>query len=269
MLIISSLLLILSFLGLTQDCPHCSSETPIPSISSSTLFPELIKIKKIELEKNSSASFCRRPVEMIDTIVIHHSLTSSTTSAERINDLHLERGTPSDPWYMMGYSYTINSPYPGGSIPKPIVTEGRPLEIVGAHAGSQAFVPMDEEQQKLWDEKKIVCGKENSEFKVDPKMVEDKKIKANVTTIGVVIIGNYEPFSRNNPSGFNPQRERLPSPKTLDMTARLSCQLQKQHPRIKNIKWHSFYNQTNCPGTIKRYINQIRTLTRKYGCEFY
>jgi hypothetical protein len=229
---------------------------------------ELVEIQKEVYKRNEKASFCIRPVEMVDTLVIHHSETPATTTPQEINDFHLARGTPEDPWYMIAYSYVINSPYARTDLPLQKVTEGRPLEIVGAHAGTNAFVPMDEEQKKLWDANKILCGKENEEPKLDQSLVIDGKIKANVTTIGIVINGNYSPFSITNPSGYSKKKPRYPTMKTQDLVAKLSCQLQKKYPRMKVIKWHSYYHDTTCPGTIKSYIGQIKTLAKRYGCEF-
>lgn len=229
---------------------------------------DLIPINTETYPRNNQASFCTRPIEMVDTVVIHHSETPTESTPLEINEFHLNRGTPEDPWYMIAYSYAINSPYKNESLPIPVVTEGRPLEIVGAHAGSEAFVEMDEVQKKNWDEGKILCGKENGEFKQDPKLLKDGKIKANVTTIGVVVIGNYAPFSRNNLGGYSKKNPRFPTDETQDMVARLSCQLQKKYPRIKSIKWHNFYHSTTCPGTIKKYIGQIKAKAKGYGCDF-
>jgi hypothetical protein len=230
---------------------------------------ELIEVHQEDYERNNQATFCTRPIEMVDTVVIHHSETSPGATPQQINRYHLNRGTPDDPWYMIAYSYVVNAPYAGTSFPLPRVTEGRPLEIVGAHAGSNAFVSMDEEQARLFKEGKVVCGKEGGEFKVDPSMIKDGKIKANATTLGLVVLGNYAPYnSRHNPGGYSRSYPRLPAKDTLDMIARLSCQLQKKHPRIKNIKWHNFYNTTSCPGNLRNYIDDIKSLTKRYGCDF-
>ena len=231
---------------------------------------ELIKIASEDYKKNSKASFCVRPPEMVDTLVIHHSETPPTATAQYINELHLARGTLEDPWYMIAYSFVINSPYARTTLPIPKVTMGRPLGIVGAHAGTNVFVEMDEEQKKIWDESKILCGKENEELKLDSKMVQNGKIKANVTTIGIVINGNYASFSSTNPGGYSKRSPRYPTDNTQDMIARLSCQLQKKYPRMKSIKWHNFYHDTSCPGTLalKKYIDQIKTIAKGYGCEF-
>lgn len=253
--------------SLASDCIHCQTDSGF--LNTQTSWPiEYIEVERVDYKRNSHASFCTRPVEIIDTIVLHHSETPSTATAERINDYHLSRGTPTDPWYMIGYSYVINSAYPGQSLPKLKVSEGRPIEIIGAHAGSNAFIPMSAEQQKIWDEKKVKCGKEGEEGIFDPSMVKNGKIKANVTTIGLVVIGNYAPFSKTNPNGYSRKNPRYPTKQTLDSVARTACQLQKKYPRIKNLKWHNYYHSTSCPGNLKSFIGQIKTLTRKYGCEF-
>ena len=284
-LIITFLSLTWMTLGLARDCVFCPpfnwgriyDPIPVPE------WPfEYVSIKKPDYERNTNASFCKRPVEMIDTIVLHHTETRNTDTPERINEYHLNRGTQTDPWYMIGYSYVINSAYPNesktSSPPEASVSEGRPIDIVGAHAGSTSsdprgrynvFVPMDKEQQKIWDDGKIVCGKEDGEFKPDPELLRNGKIKANVTTIGVAIVGNYSPFSRQNLNGYSRDNPRYPTKKTLDLIARTSCQLQKKYPRIKYIKWHNYYHPTSCPGNIVNYIGEIKTLTRNLGCEFY
>ncbi len=254
-----------------QDCIFCRINHALKqTVPETPGWPiEYINVEKVSYERNPKATYCKRPEEMIDTIVIHHSETPSSTTPEEINAFHLQRGMPDDPWYMIAYSFAVNSPYPGAKVPRSRATEGRPLDIVGAHAGSNAFVQMDEVQQRIFQEGKITCGNEDMGFKVDPNLVKDGKIKANVTTAGLVVIGNYAPFSRQNPNGYNPKRPRYPSKDTQDMVARLSCQLQKKYPRIKNFKWHSFYHPTSCPGTVREYIAQIKTLARNYGCEFY
>jgi hypothetical protein len=170
---------------------------------------------------------------------------------------------------MVAYTFQVNTPYAGNKNPKPRITEGRPLDIVGAHAGSQAFVPMNPEQKRIWDEGQITCGVEGGNFNVDPKQLNSKGyIKANVTTIGVDVIGNYAPFSRDNPDGYRRSSPRNPSENTLDMLARLSCQLQKKYPRMTKLRWHNFYHTTSCPGTIKEFVPAIRDLAKGYGCTF-
>lgn len=273
--------LLVPTLGMAQDCYNC-----MPSMTYGPEVPEwpieYTKIEKVTYERNPQASFCKRPIDIVDTIVLHHSETPSTDTPERINEYHLDRGTAADPWYMIAYSYVVNSPYAGDKNPRARVTEGRPLDIVGAHAGTNVFVPMDAEQKKLWDSGQVKCGKEGTpenEFKVDPAMVQNGKIKANISTIGLVVIGNYSPVSKSNPNGY-PLTRRLangkvqkllprdPTQQTQDMIARMACQLQKKHPRMKKISWHNAYHPTSCPGRIFNYVSNIRALARKYGCEF-
>jgi hypothetical protein len=230
---------------------------------------ELIEVEKVNYQRNSRASFCMRPIEMVDTIVFHHSQGASTDTPEDINNMHLNRGTPDDPWYMIAYSFVVNSPYPKQKVPDPKVSEGRPLDIVGAHAGSFVYVDMDDEQKRMWTEGKIICGKEGGKFSIDPKQLDSKgRIKANVTTIGVVVNGNYAKFSRDNPTGWTTKNPRFPTDTTLDLLARISCQLQKKYPRMTKLRWHNFYHSTDCPGNIKDYVDQIRTLAKGFGCEF-
>lgn len=243
--------------------------------------PTLIKLEAPAYDVNSKASFCIRPIEMIDTITIHHSEGRSTDTPISINNYHRTRGSSSDPWYMIGYSYVINTPYEGDTFPKSMASLGRPLTYVGAHAGSNIYLPMDEVQQKIWDSKKeVLCGKVNK-WVYDPTLVKNGKIKANVTTIGVVVVGNYSEFSgkkiRNsrgklvtnpypNLNGDIPARE--PTDKAIDMIARLACQLQNEHKRIKNFSYHQQYHETSCPGSIHDYMKAIQAKAKEYGCEF-
>lgn len=257
------------FSSFGQDCDNCGpSYNAAPVVSMPTWPLELINIATPNYPTNSRASFCRRPAEMVDTIVIHHTATGSNATPQDINRSHLNEGTMADPWYMVAYSYLVNAAYPGASTPAIAVSEGRPMEIVGAHAGSNIFVPMSADQQRLWRSGQITCGTEGGEFTENSSLVQGGRIKANVTTIGVAVIGNYAPRSLSNPLGYGRSRPRLPSARTLDGLARLSCQLQKKHPNIKSIKWHSEYHSTECPGTIKSFVGQIKTLARGYGCTF-
>lgn len=253
---------------LAQDCVNCPP-APIPYVDLAV--PQwplpLIEIEQVNLPRSNRASYCRRPAEMVDTIVIHHTAGFETRTAQDINRDHMNQGSPSDPWLMAGYTYFVNSAYSGGNPVRARVTEGRPIDIVGAHAGSNIFVPMDREQQQMWNRGEITCGRDNN-FRVTPSMVSNGRIKANVTSIGVAVIGNYSPFSRQNPTGYRRGRPRYPTQQTLNMLGRLSCQLQKKYPRMKEIKWHSYYHATQCPGTLKNYINQIKTIARGLGCDF-
>ncbi len=265
-------LLILLFASIplhSQDCVNCIPELNIAPILPPQPLPlELIPIQHPVYPRNSRASFCKRPVDMVDTIVLHHTATSSNANAQDINRMHLNEGTSADPWYMVAYSYLVGAAYVGDSRPANAVIEGRPLDIVGAHAGSNVFLPMTDDQKRIWDSGQVVCGKEGGEFSINNTLVQNGRIKANVTTIGVSVIGNYSLRSISNPLGYSRSRPRTPSVTTIDMIARLSCQLQKQYPNMKNIKWHSQYHSTECPGTIKNVVGQIKAKAKGYGCDF-
>lgn len=263
------ILALASFSVTSQDCENCApGYDPSPRVPDQPWPFEYVNVYRPVYPRNSRASFCKRPAEMVDTIVLHHTATSSSAGPQDINRMHLNEGSAADPWYMVAYSYLINGAYPGQSRPDSTVYEGRPLDIVGAHAGSNIFVPMDANQRRLWNEGKITCGMENGPFTLNPTLVSNGMIKANVTTIGVSVIGNYAPRSISNPLGYSRSSPRVPSSATLDMIARLSCQLQKKYPNMKNIKWHSQYHSTECPGTIKNFIGQIKARARGIGCEF-
>jgi hypothetical protein len=269
---LKTIILLISLLGtiqvLAQDCALCPLPDYNPVLHAPEWPIEYIKVEKIQYERNPKASFCKRPTEIIDTIVLHHSETPSTDTPERINDFHLSRGTSKDPWYMIAYSYVLNAPYPGASLPLSRASEGRPLDIVGAHAGSDVYVPMNALQKKMMDEGKVVCGKEGGPFAPDPEMVRKGKVKANITTIGLVVIGNYSPFSSSNPNGYSKKNPRFPTKDTQKMIAQMACQLQKKYPNMKTIKWHNYYHPTSCPGSIKDYVGQIKALARNLGCDF-
>ena len=289
---IAVLFLFTSFSLWATDASFC----PVPDLSNilppdalpqlPAMEENLIEITKINYRRNTDASFCTRPLEMVDTFVIHHSETGPNDTANDMNEYHLNRTSYKfnsngqflrdshgrkikDPWYMVGYSYVVNSAYPNAAKPLPLVTEGRPPEIVGSHAGSAAFTKMDEEQKRMWDEGRIVCGKEGGPFTIDPKQSVNGTIKANVSSIGVVVVGNYAVKSSSNPNGYPRTNPRYPTPQTVDMLARLACQLQKdKFPRMKTIKWHNFYHPTSCPGNLKNYVGQLKILAKGYGCEF-
>lgn len=229
--------------------------------------PPLIKIKPVKYPTREVATYCIRPPEIVDTIVFHHSETRNSDTPLRINEYHLDRGTPTDPWYMVAYSYLLTAPYLAASKdPKSEAFFGRPLKFVGAHAGSGIYVPMDENQKRIWESGEVKCGHTN-EWVYDPSLVKDGKIKANVTTIGVVIIGNYAPGGPSNPNGSG-KLGRTPTANLIDMFARLSCQLQKENPNMKRLAYHDQYHRTSCPGTLKNYMKTIQAKAKGYGCDF-
>lgn len=279
--------LLISTLSWSQEnCPVPDLVSIVPFAeelnAKAALEEDLITVEEIDYPRSEKATYCTRPVEMVDTLVIHHSETPSTTTALDINTYHLNRGTAADPWYMMAYGFVINSPYAGNKNPEPKVSSGRPIDIVSASQGSNVFIPMDATQVELWDKQEVKCGNETLGFKYDPKLVKEvvvggkkeRRIKANVTTLGIVVNGNYAPYvkpTRNNVgniNGYPRNSPRYPTPDTQLMIAKLACQLQRKYPRLTKISWHSAYNATSCPGTLKSYIGNIKALAKGFQCEF-
>ena len=230
----------------------------------------LIEIQEPYYPRNADASYCRRKTDIVDTIVFHHSQTTTTTTPEDINEMHLERGTAEDPWLMIGYHFTINSPYVDSPRYKTYVSRGRPFHIAGSHAGSDVYSKVTPETKLLLSKKDSVrCGTETGVVsEADDKFNPDGFAKANYTTVAIVLIGNYFVRNQSNPGGYPIGSERFPTARAIDAAARLACQLQKDNPRIQNIKWHSFYRATSCPAKVRERINAIITQTEKYGCKF-
>src|SRR4051812_26581845 len=121
-----------------QDCIECMHPSALkPKLPLNPEWPiQFIEVEKVPLRKNPKATYCLRPTDIIDTIVIHHTEGLPTRDPAEVNDYHANRQSQGEPWYMVAYSFLVNSPYVGESDVRPRVTEGRPIEIVGAHAGS-------------------------------------------------------------------------------------------------------------------------------------
>jgi hypothetical protein len=230
---------------------------------------DLIEVISRPLETNHRASFCQRDLEVMDTIIFHHSETPTGTSVEDINEYHMNQGTVDDPWYMIGYHYAITSPYSTG-VTKRAVYSARPIHLSGAHVGGTTYSKNgDEETKRLLKERPVMCGKENEEkIPATDTFNEIGEYKVNATSVAVVIIGNYAPYSHYNRGGFTRSNPRKPSTKLIDMSARLACDLQRKYPRLKTIKWHSYYKATSCPGVIKDNIKKIVEKAKDYQCEF-
>jgi hypothetical protein len=230
----------------------------------------LIPIETIRYDRNDNASYCRLNPLVFDTIVFHHTQTTSTTTAQQINQLHLNRGTPDDPWLMIGYHFVINSSYNRGPRVNARVTKGRDLEIAGSHAGSTAFTSINRETRETLERNdSVLCGTKNGQLQIpSDKFNSEGLAKVNYHTIAVAVIGNYVVRGSDNPGGYPPGAPRFPTEDTIEASARLACQLQKKMPRVKKLSYHGFYRATSCPGLIENRLQQIREKAKEYGCVF-
>lgn len=275
----NTIVLILALVSLPafgQDCVHCAALDTFARLLPSPLaaplrklMEPLIPIEQPVLRTNPAAKQCYRNESMVDTIVFHHSSSSPAQSIQTINEGHLNRYSPGDPWHMIGYHYTINAPYAGtsGAIK---VSQGRPFNLSGAHVGSDSYASMSTSTRDLLAKNNsVVCGSPGRPYAVpDDRFNAQGQGKGNYTTVGVVIIGNYAQRSASNISGYPVGKPRYPSDATIEAAGKLACELQRRHPRITKMSWHNAWKQTACPGTVKARIEQIKVVARRFGCTF-
>jgi len=252
---------------------------------------------------NYAGSYCERDKMIVDTAVIHHTATSNQFDAQDINDTQVvahendtdANGNP-DPWYMIAYNYAIAADYNSNDIS---IYQGRPDNLKGAHAGAYINTDqLDPVVQELVKNYQFKCGYntdkdknhiiDKRDYKTEKKYRKDLangKISANMTTVGVSVIGNYMPdlipngyggFS-SNPSGYPSNGDiRYPTEESLKKVGQLICKLKKEtHPHLRKITDHNFIkikkqiadgdstSGTCCPGTVYYKMNQIR----KYAME--
>lgn len=221
-------------------------------------------------------SICKRSSENIKMIAIHHTSTKREATPFDINQMHLNRSTNDDPWYMMGYNFLVSDTFDGATSSSPKIFEGRPAEIQGAHAGGRLFEPSEEELE-IYKERKIICGEVNGESNIQTvaeKIAKDGGIKGNFFAYGIAVIGNYVSPGEEvvagvtTPTGLIPDYQQFPSPQIIEKVAKLSCMLQKQNPNIKTIVPHSYFKSTTCPGNLKQAIKLIAQRANSYGCQF-
>lgn len=267
------LVLLVTAAHAARDCVNCQDQSQ-PSIFNETevpTIPDLVTIRTPTLERNPRATYCTRADDVADTIVFHHSATDSTETIQQLNDRHLDDGEPGDPWLMLGYHYTINAPYRNESRPALQVSQGRPMNIVGSHAGKNIYKPASRQTRDILRRTNAIsCSSARGRWAPPSRAyrVQESDARANLHTIGVVIIGNYSPLSLTNFDGYDPATPRWPTASVIDTAARLACQIQRQYPRVTNLTIHSNYHSTLCPGLIGERLGQIRDAARRYGCEF-
>lgn len=231
--------------------------------------------KKYRVNSNKKATFCKRDPNVIDTLIIHHTGSSEYFGPEAINSAHIGRSTKGDPWYMIGYNYLISEKFDGGTEENPAIIQGRPPEVRGAHAGGMTR-KLSKERKKELMKYDIKCGRDDKfESKNMSSEIEYNRISGNITSLGIAILGNYETKYTAHVGGVTlyknisgGRKVRYPSQIVLEKTAQLACKLQRQYPNIKRLVPHSYFKNTNCPGSIIAKLQEITTLANSYGCSF-
>ncbi|MEX1099161.1 MAG: hypothetical protein WEB87_01975, partial [Bacteriovoracaceae bacterium] len=236
-----------------------------------------------------------------DTVVIHHSATSNELDPQDIHDLQVvshendrdSAGNP-DPWYMIAYNYVVKAPYEDDARDPPQVFEGRPDHIKGAHAGGHVNLDqLDPKVRRLVENSNIQCGwnkDKDSGHQMDTvsenatdlarEEINDGFVSANITSVGVLVTGNFAPDilnGRPNVSGYPANGPvRYPSETTLRTTAKLICKLKNgDYPNLRKITDHNYarikknladgegYFGTCCPGTVYYRLNKLLELTKE------
>ena len=248
-----------------------SNKNNIADILNGIITP-LIEIEPVDYKRNQGATYCKRDPSIIDTIVIHHTETFPTDTPLDINDMHLDNGPPDDRWLMIGYNFLMNSAYQ--DCPSCIETrayEGRPIDISGAHAGSEVFIKTSAENHLRIAQTGIKCGNEQIGFKdvEDRDLYRGNKVKANHISLGVALIGNYAPFHPlRSVSGYPFRQKRYPSKVAIEGMGKMICELQRQHPNITRVTVHGRLRNTDCPGTVEEKLDDILAIAKEYGCTF-
>ncbi len=260
---------------------------------------------------NYGASFCTRNPEIVDTVVIHHSETHNSASPQLIHNIQIVANEDSEdkngratPWYMIAYNYVVSADYEGEESELPKVYRGRPKNMKGAHAGGYVEIDkMNKDARKALFNSTPTCGyntDKDSSHTIDREDKSSKKIyrsnlnqgiaSANLTSIGVLVIGNYAPDIIKptpktkilNPTGYPADGPpRYPSIDALRSSAKLICQLRREeHPNLTKITDHNYikikrdyesgrkFAGTCCPGTVYLKMQKLHELTKEECPEF-
>lgn len=255
---------------------------------------------------NHKGSYCQRDPKLADTAIIHHSGTDEKDTPQDLHNLQVvmhendrdSRGRPA-PWYMIAYNYIVQTPYEESASRPPRIYRGRPDNMKGAHAG--AYVNMnqvDPEVRKLLKDSDIKCGwntdkdPDHTLDKIDARATAKVKrqirsglVSANITSVGVMVSGNYAPDLLNgslNPGGYPADGPpRYPTDSALRESARLLCKLRSEkYPNLRKIADHNHIKikkavadgkraiGTCCPGTVYKRMNRLLELTREECPEY-
>jgi len=280
--------------------------TSSPSDEVSSAVDQLCPIKfnymKVR-QPSAEATYNMRNVQMIDTVVIHHTGPGSNlkTNVEAIHNQHIDRSTDGDAWYMVGYNYLINLGGNGGSVNKPNIVVGRDTSFRGAHAGGNTLPLSIKEIEKLFNTyqfyncKEVLENVEVEPYKVHTKSIceddheqvspgdyrcgalasniaslnNDGSISGNLTTIGVAVMGNFTKESTKSINGIDLYDHNLTNIKDVQYSlvpklVELINALKKDYPTIKRIVPHSYFKSTECPGQVR---NILTLVAQKTGLE--
>lgn len=282
-------------------------EPSIPDVAPEDEYTDL-QIEPYEYDNiNYEGSYCERDLNLVDTAVIHHTATSNQFTPQDVHNTQVaahendrdSSGNP-DPWYMIAYNYAITADYNGTNS---TVYQGRPTTLKGAHAGGYVNLDqLDPSVRTLAENYSFKCGYntdhdanhviDRRDYKTERKYARELRegyISANMTTVGVSVIGNYMPDMirrrsggyEANPSGYpRNQGTRYPTDASLKKVGELICKLKKEtHPHLRKITDHNFIKikkqiadgtataGTCCPGTVYYRMQKIRDFAME-ACNF-
>lgn len=242
-----------------------------------------VKITDYERNDNARTTYCLRNPDLVSMIVIHHTETRTTSSPQFINQIHLDKSTANDPWYMMGYNYLISENFQPGEVS---VVQGRPPNIQGAHAGGHT-PPLTQEQREFYAGKTVLCGNRHIGFEEVPVLRPYSRnnsinlrnpaggISGNTISYGIAIIGNYAPRGYQAISGIITPMNLYATAATptvsldvLRRAATVACDLQKENPNVRTIVPHRYFRNTECPGSVMNNLQTIKNLAEAQGCQF-
>lgn len=250
---------------------------------------------------NTLGSYCERDPKLADTVVIHHSGTRAEATPQDLHDLQVvshendrDAAGRADPWYMIGYNYVIQANYDESDTQEPKVYRGRPENVKGAHAGGYVNMSqVDPKVQELLKNAQFQCGwnedgdAEHGIDKLSPnavaqtqRQIQDGYVSANITSVGVLVTGNYAPDIIGNTlniGGYPANGAvRYPTEGTLRASAKLICSMRSGNfPNLRKITDHNYIkikkamadgglpNGTCCPGTVYYRMNRILELTKE------
>ena len=243
-----------------------------------------IQLTDYERNDNPQTTYCLRDPDLVSMIVIHHTKTRPNTTPQMINQMHLDEGTESDPWYMMGYNYLVSETFVPGEIS---VVQGRPPNIKGAHAGGYT-PPLTREQREFYADKTIMCGNRHVGFTEVPvlrpyndnnsfnQMNTAGGLSGNLISYGISVVGNYAPVGYREISGIitptnlyaDPGAAAAVSLDVLRRAATLACDIQKENPNVRTIVPHRYFKPTKCPGYLMNNLQTIVNIAANQGCQF-